>query len=148
MVTNCCIPMIEAATAAGKAVFGEAIDGKPEQAVEHQVAQAAGLATGVGYNYLWAPWSSRSPDRFRSTRRHHALRALPVDVRKRRVGPARWRFFWIRRATESPATSSVIRCPWRSSSSARSPVTGMKNNTITHRPIAQGAADHYGRGLG
>ena len=51
------IPMIEAATAAGKAVFSEKpIGGKPEQAVRaYQVAQAAGVATGVGYNYLWAP---------------------------------------------------------------------------------------------
>ena len=51
------IPMIEAACAAGKAVFSEKpIGGKPEQAVAaYRAAQAAGVATGVGYNYLWAP---------------------------------------------------------------------------------------------
>ena len=51
------LPMIEAATAAGKAVFSEKpIGGKPEHAVAalgH--AQAAGVATGVGYCYLWSP---------------------------------------------------------------------------------------------
>ena len=51
------LPMIEAATAAGKAVFSEKpIGGKPEQTVQaYALAQAAGVPTGVGYNYLWSP---------------------------------------------------------------------------------------------
>ncbi len=51
------LPMIEAACAAGKAVFSEKpIGGKPEQAVQaFRFAEAAGVRTGVGYNYLWSP---------------------------------------------------------------------------------------------
>ncbi len=54
------LPMIEAATAAGKAVFSEKpIGGKPEHAVAAlQAARSSGVATGVGYCYLWSPWSS------------------------------------------------------------------------------------------
>jgi len=49
--------MVEAATAAGKAVVSEKpIGGKPEQAVAaYNFARIAGVPTGVGYNYVWAP---------------------------------------------------------------------------------------------
>jgi predicted dehydrogenase len=51
------LPMIAAACAAGKAVFSEKpIGGKPEQTVAaYEMATKAGVRTGVGYNYLWAP---------------------------------------------------------------------------------------------
>ena len=51
------LPMIDAATKAGKAVFSEKpIGGKPEQTVQaYKLATAAGVPTGVGYNYVWAP---------------------------------------------------------------------------------------------
>ncbi|MGA1597121.1 MAG: Gfo/Idh/MocA family protein, partial [Candidatus Nanopelagicales bacterium] len=51
------VPMIEAAAAAGKAIFSEKpIGGTPAQTVQAYVAaKQAGVLTGVGYNYLWAP---------------------------------------------------------------------------------------------
>ena len=51
------VPMIQAAAAAGKAIFSEKpIGGTPAQTVEAYVAaSAAGVLTGVGYNYLWSP---------------------------------------------------------------------------------------------
>ncbi|WP_157371433.1 Gfo/Idh/MocA family protein [Angustibacter sp. Root456] len=51
------LPMIEAATAAGKAVFSEKpIGGTPAQARQAwALATAAGVRTGVGYCYLWSP---------------------------------------------------------------------------------------------
>ena len=51
------LPVIEAATKAGKHVFCEKpVGGTPEQTVcaEH-AARTAGVISGVGYNYRWAP---------------------------------------------------------------------------------------------
>ena len=51
------LELIEAAAAAGKHVFCEKpVGGTPEQTVRaEQVARAAGVITGVGYNYRGAP---------------------------------------------------------------------------------------------
>jgi predicted dehydrogenase len=51
------LELIEAATAAGKHVFCEKpVGGTPEQTVRaEQLARAAGVITGVGYNYRGAP---------------------------------------------------------------------------------------------
>jgi predicted dehydrogenase len=51
------LPIIEAASKAGKIVFSEKpIGGKPEQTVEaFKIAAKNKTFTGVGYNYLWAP---------------------------------------------------------------------------------------------
>ena len=51
------LELIEAAAAAGKHVFCEKpVGGTPEQTVRaEQAARAAGVITGVGYNYRWAP---------------------------------------------------------------------------------------------
>jgi predicted dehydrogenase len=51
------VELIEAACAAGKAIFCEKpVGGTPEQTVHaERVARHAGVITGVGYNYRWAP---------------------------------------------------------------------------------------------
>src|SRR5439155_25881556 len=49
--------LVEAAAAAGKHVFCEKpVGGTPEQAIRaYEAAKAAGVISGVGYNYRWAP---------------------------------------------------------------------------------------------
>ena len=51
------VEMVEAAAAAGKAVFCEKpVGGTPQQTVAaERAARHAGVITGVGYNYRWAP---------------------------------------------------------------------------------------------
>ncbi|HEY4607663.1 MAG TPA: Gfo/Idh/MocA family oxidoreductase, partial [Ilumatobacteraceae bacterium] len=51
------VEMVEAASAAGKAVFCEKpVGGTPRQTVAaERAARKAGVITGVGYNYRWAP---------------------------------------------------------------------------------------------
>jgi predicted dehydrogenase len=51
------VEVVEAAAAAGKAVFCEKpVGGTPDQAAEAERAAAeAGVASGVGYNFRWAP---------------------------------------------------------------------------------------------
>jgi predicted dehydrogenase len=51
------VELVEAAAAAGKHVFCEKpVGGTPEQTVRaEKVARDAGVITGVGYNYRWAP---------------------------------------------------------------------------------------------
>src|SRR4051794_8152048 len=51
------VELIEAAAAAGKHIFCEKpVGGTPEQTIRaERVAREAGVITGVGYNYRWAP---------------------------------------------------------------------------------------------
>src|SRR3954468_10789947 len=51
------VELVEAAAAAGKHVFCEKpVGGTPEQTVRaEKAARDAGVITGVGYNYRWAP---------------------------------------------------------------------------------------------
>jgi predicted dehydrogenase len=51
------VEVVEAAAAAGRAVFCEKpVGGTPPQTLRaHAAADAAGVTTGVGYNYRWAP---------------------------------------------------------------------------------------------
>ena len=51
------VELVEAAAAAGKHVFCEKpVGGTPEQTVRaERAARRAGVITGVGYNYRWAP---------------------------------------------------------------------------------------------
>lgn len=146
------LDMIEAATAAGKAVFSEKpIGGKPEHAVTaFNLARAAGVATGVGYNYVWAPLVIHARDLIAAGEigeithyRGHFLSMYGSDE----LGLLTWRFF-LEQAGYG-VTSDILS---HSVSMAQyligpiSEVVGMRNTTITHRPIASGAAGHYGKG--
>lgn len=146
------LPMIEAATAAGKAVFSEKpIGGKPEHAVQaYQLAQSANVATGVGYNYLWAPLVLHAKSIIESGQlgeithyRGHFLSMYGSDE----LGLLTWRFF-LEQAGYG-VTSDILSHAVSLAQYLVGPiteVTGMRNTTITHRPIAQPGAGHYGRG--
>jgi predicted dehydrogenase len=146
------VPMIEAATAAGKAVFSEKpIGGKPEQTVAaYQAAKAAGVRTGVGYNYLWAPLVLHARHLIESGElgeiTHYRGRFLSM-YGSDPMGLLTWRF--ILDEGGYGVTSDILS---HSVSLAQFlvgdivDVVGMRNTTIPQRPIATGAASHYGRG--
>ena len=146
------VPMIEAACAAGKAVFSEKpIGGKPEQAVAaYRAAQAAGVHTGVGYNYLWAPLVLHARELIASGElgeithyRGHFLSMYGSDE----LGLLTWRFMLDQAGYG--VTSDILS---HSVSMARflvgdiAEVVGMRATTIPLRPLPTGAASHYGRG--
>lgn len=146
------IPMIEAATAAGKAVFSEKpIGGKPEHAVAaFNAATAAGVRSGVGYNYLWAPLVLHARELIASGAlgeiTHYRGRFLSM-YGSDELGLLTWRF--ILDQAGYGVTSDILS---HSISLAQFlvgdivDVVGMKNTTIPQRPLPTGAASHYGRG--
>ena len=146
------VPMIEAACAAGKAVFSEKpIGGTPEQTVAAlRAAAAAGVATGVGYNYLWAPLVLHAKSLIDSGElgeiTHYRGRFLSM-YGSDPLGLLTWRFFMDQAGYG--VTSDVLSHSISLAQFLVGPiteVTGMRNTTITHRPIPQGTAGHYGRG--
>ena len=146
------LPMIEAATAAGKAVFSEKpIGGKPEQTVQaYAHAKAAGVATGVGYNYLWSPLVIHARELISSGAlgeiTHYRGRFLSM-YGSDELGLLTWRF---KLDEAGYGVSSDILS--HSVSMAQylvggiSEVVGMRNTTIPVRPLPTGVASHYGRG--
>ncbi|MBT5576045.1 MAG: Gfo/Idh/MocA family oxidoreductase [Microbacteriaceae bacterium] len=146
------LPMIEAAAAAGKAVFSEKpIGGKPEQTVAaHAAAQGAGVRTAVGYNYLWAPLVLHAKELISSGAlgeiTHYRGRFLSM-YGSDEMGLLTWRF--ILDQAGYGASSDILS---HSISLAQflvgdiTEVVGMKSTTIPQRPLPSGAASHYGRG--
>lgn len=146
------VPMIEAACTAGKAVFSEKpIGGKPEQTVTaFHAATQAGVATGVGYNYLWAPLVLHAKHLIESGElgeiTHYRGRFLSM-YGSDELGLLTWRF--ILDQGGYGVTSDILS---HSISLAQmlvgdiTEVVGMSNTTIPERPIPQGATSHYGRG--
>ncbi len=146
------VPMIEAAAAAGKAVFSEKpIGGKPEQTIAaYNAAKAAGVRTAVGYNYLWAPLVLHAKELISSGAlgeiTHYRGRFLSM-YGSDEMGLLTWRF--ILDQAGYGATSDILS---HSISLAQflvgdiTEVVGMKNTTIPERPLPTGAASHYGRG--
>ena len=146
------VPMIEAAAAAGKAIFSEKpIGGKPEQTVAAlAAAKKAGVATGVGYNYIWAPLVIHAKNLIESGAigdiTHYRGRFLSM-YGSDELGLLTWRF--IMDQAGYGVTSDILS---HSVSMAQyligdiTEVIGMKNTTIPKRPIPTGAAGHYGRG--
>lgn len=146
------VPMIQAAAAAGKAIFSEKpIGGTPAQTVEaYAAAKQAGVLTGVGYNYLWAPLVLHAREMVASGAlgeiTHYRGRFLSMygcdDM-----GLLTWRF---KLAEGGYGVSSDILSHSVSLAHALvGPITevvGMQHTVITERPIPQGAASHYGRG--
>lgn len=146
------IPMIEAACAAGKAVFSEKpIGGKPEQAVAaFKAAEAADVRTAVGYNYLWAPLVLHAKKLIESGAlgeiTHYRGRFISM-YGSDELGLLTWRF--ILDQAGYGVTSDILS---HSVSLAQfligdiTEVVGMRNTTIPLRPLPTGAASHYGRG--
>ena len=146
------LPMIEAATKAGKAVFSEKpIGGKPEQTVQaYKFAKNAGVPTGVGYNYVWAPLVLHAKNLIASGAlgeiTHYRGRFLSM-YGSDELGLLTWRF---KLADAGYGVSSDILS--HSVSMAQflvgpiSEVVGMQNTTIKERPLPSGNAGHYSRG--
>jgi predicted dehydrogenase len=146
------VPMIEAACAAGKAVFSEKpIGGKPHQTVQaFRAAQAAGVTTGVGYNYLWAPLVLHARELIASGElgeiTHYRGRFLSM-YGSDELGLLSWRFMMDEAGygvTSDILSHSVSLATFLVGGIDE--VIGMKATTIAERPIPTGAASHYGRG--
>jgi len=146
------VPMIEAACAAGKAVFCEKpIGGRPELAVAaHRAAAAAGVSTGVGYNYLWAPLVLHAREMIASGRlgriTHYRGRFLSM-YGSDSLGLLSWRFK-LGQAGYG-VTSDILSHSVAQAIFLLGPieeVVGMRETTIGQRPLPQGSGSHYGRG--
>ena len=146
------VPMIEAAAAAGKAIFSEKpIGGTPAQTVEaYAAAKKAGVLTGVGYNYLWSPLVLHARELISTgvlgEITHYRGRFLSM-YGSDEMGLLTWRF---KLAEGGYGVSSDILSHSVSLAHALvGPITevvGMQHTVITERPLPQGAASHYGRG--
>ena len=146
------VPMIEAATAAGKAVFSEKpIGGKPEQTLAaFHAATAAGVPTGVGYNYLWAPLVIHARNLIESGElgdiTHYRGRFFSM-YGSDEMGLLTWRFLMDQAgygASSDILSHSVSMAQFLVGGIKE--VVGMRNTTIPQRPLPTGAASHYGRG--
>lgn len=146
------LQMIEAATAAGKAVFSEKpIGGKPEHAVQaFRAAEAAGVRTGVGYNYVWSPLVLHAHDLIASGElgeiTHYRGRFLTM-YGSDELGLLTWRFKLEQGGygvTSDILSHSVSMAQFLVGGIEE--VVGMQNTTIARRPLPSGAASHYGRG--
>ena len=87
------VDVVEAACASGKHVFCEKpVGGTPEQTARAAAAaRAAGVITGVGYNYRFAPLvrhAARADPGRRPRRAHELPRPLLLHVRERPAGGA------------------------------------------------------------
>jgi predicted dehydrogenase len=146
------LELIEAAAAAGKDVFCEKpVGGTPEQTVHaERVTRRAGVLTGVGYNYRWAPL----------VRHAHALIA---DGRLGAITNYRGRFFsmygsdplgllsWRFRVEEGGhgASTDLLSHAVDLAHMLLGPVTRVVATTetfIRERPLPAPGASHYGRG--
>lgn len=146
------LPMIEAATAAGKAVFSEKpIGGKPENTVEaFGFADAAGVRTGVGYCYLWSPLVLHVRNLIASGElgeiTHYRGRFLSM-YGSDPMGLLTWRFLLDQAGygvTSDILSHSVALAQFLVGGITE--VVGMQNTTIPRRPLPTGAASHYGMG--
>jgi len=146
------VPMIQAAAAAGKAIFSEKpIGGTPAQTVQaYAAAKAADVLTGVGYNYLWSPLVLHARAMIAAGElgeiTHYRGRFLSM-YGSDEMGLLTWRF---KLAEGGYGVSSDILSHSVSLAHALagpiSEVVGMQHTVITERPVPQGAASHYGRG--
>jgi predicted dehydrogenase len=146
------VPMIEAAAAAGKAIFSEKpIGGTPAQTVQaYAAAEKAGVLTGVGYNYLWSPLVIHARDLIASGSlgeiTHYRGRFLSM-YGSDEMGLLTWRFKLQEGGygvSSDILSHSVSLAQFLVGSVAE--VIGMQHTVITQRPLPQGAASHYGRG--
>lgn len=146
------IPMIEAACAAGKAVFSEKpIGGTPAQTLTaFNAAKKAAVHTGVGYNYLWAPLVLHAKNLIASGElgeiTHYRGRFVSM-YGSDELGLLTWRFLMDQAGygvTSDILSHSVALAQFLVGDIKE--VVGMKNTTIPMRPLPTGAASHYGRG--
>ncbi|QNN54398.1 Gfo/Idh/MocA family protein [Nocardioides mesophilus] len=146
------LPMIEAACAAGKAVFSEKpIGGTPDHALSAwRLATEAGVRTGVGYCYLWSPLVLHARNLILSGElgeivhyRGSFLSMYGSDP----LGLLTWRFLLDQAGfgvSSDILSHSVAMAQFLVGDIAE--VVGMANTNITHRPLQSGASSHYGTG--
>jgi predicted dehydrogenase len=146
------LELIEAAAGAGKHVFCEKpVGGTPEQTVRaERVARRAGVTTGVGYNYRWAPLV------------RYAARLIE-DGRLGEITNYRGRFFstygsdplgllsWRFLVDEGGygVTSDLLSHSVDLAHLLVGPITRVSGTTATfiaERPVARPGQGHYGRG--
>jgi len=146
------VELVEAAAAAGKHVFCEKpVGGTPEQTVRaEKAARDAGVITGVGYNYRWAPLV------------RHAARLIE-EGRLGRITNYRGRFFsmygsdplgvlsWRFRVDQAGhgVTTDLMSHSVDLAHMLLGPITRVVGTTetfIRERPLPGAGGTHYGRG--
>ena len=146
------VEMVEAAAQAGKHVFCEKpVGGTPEQTVRaERAARRAGVTSGVGYNYRWAPLV-------------RYVRELIASGELGEITNYRGRFFsmygsdplgllsWRFKLDEGGhgVTSDLLSHSVDLAHMLLGPITRVVGTTatfITERPMALPGAGHYGRG--
>ena len=147
------VEIVEAAAAAGKHVFCEKpVGGTPAQTIRAaDAARAAGVITGVGYNYRFAPLVQYARQLLGDGRlgefSHYRGRFFSMYGADP-LGVLSWRFLERRgrlRRLERPAQpcSRPRAHRWR----ARSPaVVADRATFIAERPLPSAGGTHYGRG--
>jgi predicted dehydrogenase len=147
------VEIVEAAAAAGKHVFCEKpVGGTPEQTVRAAVAaRAAGVTTGVGYNYRFAPLVRHAQE-------------LILEGRLGEITAYRGRFFsmygsdplgflsWRFQQDEGGygASTDLLSHVVDLAHALVGPivrVVGTRATTIRERPLPTPGGSHYGRGL-
>lgn len=146
------LPIVEAAAGAGKHVFCEKpVGGTPAQTVRAAgVAREAGILTGVGYNYRFAPLVRHLQNLIRqgalgtlTTYRGRFFSMYGSDP----LGTLSWRY----RQDEggygasSDLLSHVVDLAHALAGPIRR-VVGSRATTIVRRPLPGGAGSHYARG--
>jgi predicted dehydrogenase len=146
------VELVEAAAAAGKHVFCEKpVGGTPEQTIRaYEAARAAGVISGVGYNYRWAPLV-----RYAAQLIADGTLGQITNYRGRffsmygsdPLGVLSWRFLVDQAGygvTTDLLSHSVDLAHMLLGPITR--VTGTTETFIGERPLPSGVASHYGRG--
>ena len=146
------IPIIKAASNAGKVVFSEKpIGGKPEQTIEaFEIAKKNKIFTGVGYNYLWAPLVLHAKKMIASGELgeiiHYKGRFFSM-YGSDELGLLSWRFKFDQAGygvSSDILSHSVSLAQFLIGDIAE--VVGMRETTIKQRPLPTGNSSHYSRG--
>jgi predicted dehydrogenase len=146
------VPLVEAAAQAGKAVFCEKpVGGTPEQvACAARAAREAGVISGVGYNYRWAPLVQYARELIQAGElgeitnyRGRFFSMYGAD----RLGVNSWRF-QLEQGGHG-ATSDLMSHAVDLAHMLIGPITrvsGVLDTFIRERPAPADGASHYGRG--
>ncbi len=146
------VQLVEAAAQAGKAVFCEKpVGGTPEQVVRAaQAARSAGVTSGVGYNYRWAPLVQYARELIANGElgeitnyRGRFFSMYGADP----LGVNSWRF-QLDQAGYG-ATSDLMSHAVDLAHMLLGPITrviGTIDTFIRERPVPADGASHYGRG--
>jgi predicted dehydrogenase len=146
------VELVEAAAAAGKHVFCEKpVGGTPEQTIRAcEAARAAGVISGVGYNYRWAPLVRYAAQLIAGGRlgeitnyRGRFFSMYGSDP----LGVLSWRFL-VDQAGHG-VTTDLLSHSVDIAHMLLGPITRVTGTTetfIRERPLPAGAGSHYGRG--